>query len=109
MLKGIFFDVKKKFETAIGILRKEKITHPVDPAAIAHYAKVMKIPFVSKLGICKQDLPKYEGPLELKIAKAQLEELKKDAHEAMDKQKKSGEFKDEEMVDVKSLDIRNFI
>lgn len=26
MLKGIFFDVKKKFETAIGIVRKEKIT-----------------------------------------------------------------------------------
>ena len=43
MLKGIFFDVKKKFETAIGILRKEKITiDPEDPAAVSQYAKVMK-------------------------------------------------------------------
>lgn len=43
MLKGIFFDVKKKFETAIGILRKEKITiDPEDPAAVAQYAKVIK-------------------------------------------------------------------
>lgn len=43
MLKGIFLEVKKKFETAIGILRTEKITiDPEDPAAVAHYAKVMK-------------------------------------------------------------------
>lgn len=43
MLKNIFLDVKKKFETAIGILRKEKITiNPDDPAAVSHYAKVMK-------------------------------------------------------------------
>lgn len=195
MLKGIFFDVKKKFETAIGILRKEKITiDPEDPAAVAQYAKVMKTvrekadlfsesqriqytiktrtegiqdarsyllalkeirlkrglvdevgaegmmmdalekvekelkkPLMrndkkgmallmtefdkinQKLGIRKEELPKYEEQLELKIAKAQLEELKKEAHEAMDTQKKREEFKDEEMVDVKSLDIRNFI
>ncbi|KAI3757452.1 hypothetical protein L6452_04989 [Arctium lappa] len=195
MLKGIFFDVKKKFETAIGILRKEKITiDPEDPAAVAQYAKVIKTvrekadlfsesqriqytiktrtegiedarsyllalkeirlkrgltdelgaeammmdalekvekehtkPLMrndkkgmallmtefdkinQKLGICKEDLPKYEEQLELKIAKAQLEELKKDAHEAMRTQKIREEFKDEEMVDVKSLDIRNFI
>ncbi|KAL4557685.1 hypothetical protein LXL04_035871 [Taraxacum kok-saghyz] len=195
MLKGIFFDVKKKFETAIGILRKEKITiDPEDPAAVSQYANVMKTvrekadlfsesqriqytiktrtegiedarsyllalkeirlkrglvdelgaegmmmdalekvekdlkkPLMrndkkgmallmtefekinQKLGIRKQDLPKYEEQLELKIAKAQLEELKKEAHEAMDTQKKRDEFKDEEMVDVKSLDIRNFI
>lgn len=195
MLKGIFFDVKKKFETAIGILRKEKITiDPEDPAAVSQYAKVMKTirekadlfsesqriqytiktrtdgiqdarsyllalkeirlkrgltdeigaegmmmealekvekelkkPLMrndkkgmallmtefekvnQKLGIRKEELPKYEEQLELKIAKAQLEELKKEAHEAMDTQKKREEFKDEEMVDVKSLDIRNFI
>lgn len=43
MLKNIFLEVKKKFETAIGVLRKEKITiDPDDPAAVAHYAKVMK-------------------------------------------------------------------
>ncbi|PWA41114.1 hypothetical protein CTI12_AA556520 [Artemisia annua] len=60
---------------------------------------------LEKLGIRKQDLPKYEEQLELKIVKAQLEELKKDAHEAMDTHKKRQEFKDEEMVDVKSLDI----
>lgn len=43
MLKGIFLEVKKKFDTAIGILRKEKITiDPDDPAAVADYAKVMK-------------------------------------------------------------------
>ncbi|PWA83321.1 putative ATP synthase 24 kDa subunit, mitochondrial [Artemisia annua] len=62
-----------------------------------------------KLGIWKQDLSKYEEQLELKVAKAQLEELKKDAHEAMDTQKKREEYKAKEMVDVKSLDIRNFI
>jgi len=195
MLKNIFLDVKKKFETAMGILRKEKITiEPENPAAVEQYAKVMKtvrekadlfsesqrIQFTiqtrtqaipdartylltlkeirvrrgltdelgaeammmdalekveketgkplmrndkkgmallmaefdkinKKLGIRKEDLPKYEEQLELKIAKAQLEELKKEALEAMETQKKREEFKDEEMVDVKSLDIRNFI
>ncbi|CAN6458279.1 unnamed protein product [Victoria cruziana] len=195
MLKGIFFEVKKKFETALGVLRKEKITiDPDDPAAVDQYAKVMKavrekadlfsesqrinytiqtrtqgIPDArtylltlkeirvkrgltdnlgaeammmdalenvekeikkplmrsdkkgmalllaefdkinKKLGIRKEDLPKYEQQLELKMAKAQLEELKKEALEAMETQKKREEFKDEEMVDVKALDIRNFI
>lgn len=195
LLKGIFFEVKKKFETAIGILRQEKITiDPNDPAAVAEYAKVMKtvrekadlfsesqrikytietrtqdIPDArsyllalqdirarrgmvdelgaeammmsaldkvekelkkplmrddkkgmallkaefdkvnQKLGIRREDLPKYEEQLELKIAKAQLEELKKDAIEAMETQKKREEFHDEEMPDVKSLDIRNFL
>ncbi|KAJ0805397.1 hypothetical protein HanPI659440_Chr02g0049521 [Helianthus annuus] len=195
MLKGIFLDVKKKFETAIGVLRKEKITiAPEDPAAVEQYAKVMKtvrekadlfsesqrIQFTikqrtdgiqdarsyllalkdirlkrgltdelgaegmmmdalekvekeikkplmrndkkgmalltdefnkinQKLGIRKEDLPKYEEELEKKIAKAQLEELKKDALEAMETQKKREEFNDEEMPDVKSLDIRNML
>ncbi|KAL2519854.1 putative ATP synthase 24 kDa subunit [Forsythia ovata] len=195
MLKGIFLEVKKKYETAIGILRKEKITiDPDNPAAVSDYAKVMKtvrekadlfsesqrikytietrtqgIPDArtylltlkeirikrgltddlgaeamminaldkvekelkkplmrndkkgmailmaefdkinQKLGIRREDLPKYEEQLEHKISKAQLEELKKDALEAMDTQKKREEFKDEEMPDVKSLDIRNFI
>ncbi|XP_077238499.1 putative ATP synthase 24 kDa subunit, mitochondrial [Tasmannia lanceolata] len=195
MLKNIFFEVKKKFETAIGVLRKEKVTiDPDDPAAVAQYANVMKtvrekadlfsesqriqytiqtrtkdIPDArtylltlkeirikrglndelgaeammmdalekvekelkkplmrsdkkgmalllaefdkvnKKLGIRKEDLPKYEEELELKISKAQLEELKKDALEAMETQKKREEFKDDEMVDVKSLDIRNFL
>ncbi|TYJ10522.1 hypothetical protein E1A91_A11G213200v1 [Gossypium mustelinum] len=62
-----------------------------------------------KLGIRKEGLPKYEEQLELKISKAQLEELKKDALEAMETQKKREEFKDEAMPDVKSLDIRNFL
>lgn len=195
MLKNIFLEVKNKFETAMGVLRKEKITiDPADPAAVSQYAKVMKtvrekanlfsesqriqytiqtrthgIPDArtylltlkeirlkrgladdlgaealmmdalekvekdikkplmrndkkgmallmaefdkinKKLGIQSEDLPKYEEKLELKIAKAQLEELKKDAVEAMETQKKREEFKDEEMVDVKSLDIRNFL
>ncbi|XP_044483798.1 probable ATP synthase 24 kDa subunit, mitochondrial [Mangifera indica] len=195
MLKNIFLDVKKKFDTAMGILRKEKITiDPDDPAAVSQYAKVMKtirekaglfsesqrihytiqsrtegIPDArtylltlkeirikrgltdelgaeammmdalekvekeikkplmrndkngmglllaefdkinKKLGIRKEDLPKYEEELENKIAKAQLEELKKDSLEAMETQKKREEFKDEEMVEVKSLDIRNFL
>ncbi|KAG8058037.1 hypothetical protein GUJ93_ZPchr0002g24826 [Zizania palustris] len=44
LLKGIFFDVKKKFETAIGVLKKEKITiDPDDSAAVSRYAQVMKI------------------------------------------------------------------
>lgn len=43
MLKGIFLEVKKKFETAVAVLRKEKITlDPEDPAAVDQYAKVMK-------------------------------------------------------------------
>uniref|UniRef100_A0A2P2KNF9 Uncharacterized protein n=1 Tax=Rhizophora mucronata TaxID=61149 RepID=A0A2P2KNF9_RHIMU len=43
MLKNIFIEVKRKFETALGILKKEKITiDPEDPAAVAQYAKVMK-------------------------------------------------------------------
>ncbi|XP_052189413.1 probable ATP synthase 24 kDa subunit, mitochondrial [Diospyros lotus] len=195
MLKNIFLEVKKKFETAMGVLRKEKITiDPDNPAAVEQYAKVMKTvrekadlfsesqrikytiqtrtqgvpdartylltlkeirirrgltdevgaeammmdalekvekeikkPLMrddkkgmalllaefdrinKKLGIQKEDLPKYEEQLELKIAKAQLEELKKEALEAMETQKKREEFKDEEMVDVKSLDIRNFL
>ncbi|KAK9110568.1 hypothetical protein Sjap_018628 [Stephania japonica] len=195
MLKNIFYEVKKKFETAMSVLRKEKITiDPEDPTAVSQYANVMKsvrekadlfsesqriqytiqtrtqnIPDArtylltlkeirikrgltddlgaetmmmdalekiekelkkplmrsdkksmglllaefdkinKKLGIRQEDLPKYEEQLELKIAKAQLEELKKDALEAMETQKKREEFKDEQMVDVKSLDIRNFI
>lgn len=43
MLKNIFREVKEKVETAIGILRKEKITiDPDDPAAVKQYANVMK-------------------------------------------------------------------
>lgn len=195
MLKGIFLEVKKKFETALGVLRQEKITlDPDSPAAVEQYAKVMKTvrekadlfseaqrikytietrthgiedartylltlqeirmkrgltddlgaealmfealdkvekqlkkPLMrndkqgmgllmkefdainKKLGVNKNELPKYEEELDLKIAKAQLEELKKDAVDAMETQKKKEEFKDEEMVDVKSLDIRNFL
>ncbi|VFQ74411.1 unnamed protein product [Cuscuta campestris] len=200
MLKNVFLDIKKKFETAIGILRTEKITiDPEDPAAVAQYAKVMKtvrekanilsesekvkevidtqtkeIPDArtylltlkeirikrglpdshgieekmmnaldkiekeikkplmrndkkgialltaefdkinQKIGIARQDLPKYEEKLELSVAKAQLEELKKEAHEAMLTQLKKEENYDENMSkelmpNVKSLDIRNFL
>ncbi|TYH57951.1 hypothetical protein ES332_D08G122800v1 [Gossypium tomentosum] len=43
ILKNIFVEVKNKFETALGIFRKEKITiDPDDPAAVSHYANVMK-------------------------------------------------------------------
>lgn len=195
MLKGIFLEVKKKFETALSVLRQEKITiDPDNPAAVEHYAKVMKTvrekadlfsesqrikytietrtqgiqdartylltlqeirekrgfpdelgaeammfealdkvekeikkPLMrndkqgmallmkefdavnKKLGVNRNELPKYEEQLEQTIAKAQLEELKKDAVEAMETQKKKEEFEDEQMVDVKSLDIRNFL
>lgn len=44
--------------------------------------------FQNRLGINKNDLPKYEEKLELNIAKAQLEELKKEAVEAMETQAK---------------------
>ncbi|KAH7675060.1 hypothetical protein IHE45_08G113800 [Dioscorea alata] len=71
---------------------------------LAEFDKINK-----KLGIRKENLAKYEEEVELKIAKEQLTELKKDALEAMETQLKREEFKDEEMVDVKSLDIRNFI
>ncbi|XP_042425279.1 probable ATP synthase 24 kDa subunit, mitochondrial isoform X3 [Zingiber officinale] len=195
ILKNIFYEVKNKYETAFGVLRKEKITiDPDDLAAVSQYAKVIKtirekadllsesqkIKYIidqqtqdipdartylltlqeirikngltddlgaealmmkalekvekeikksllrsdkknmalllaefdninKKLGIRKEDLPKYEEQLELKIAKEDLEGLKKDALEAMEIQLKREEFKDEEMVDVKSLDIRNFL
>jgi len=195
MLKNIFYEVKNKFDIALGILKKEKITiDPDDPAAVSHYAKLMKIirekadlfsdsqrikstielksrdipdartylltlqelrikgglfdelgaeklmmealekieseikkPLLrsdkknmallqaefdkvnKKLGIKKEDLPKYEEDLELKIAKAELEELKRDAVEAMEAQLKREEFKGEKMPDVRSLDIRNFL
>ncbi|QHO02498.1 putative ATP synthase 24 kDa subunit [Arachis hypogaea] len=43
MLKNIFVELKNKFETAMGILKKEKITiDPDDPAAVSQYANVMK-------------------------------------------------------------------
>lgn len=43
LLKNIFLEVKNKFERAMDVLRKEKITiDPEDPAAVAEYAKVMK-------------------------------------------------------------------
>ncbi|BAF07704.1 probable ATP synthase 24 kDa subunit, mitochondrial [Oryza sativa Japonica Group] len=195
LLKGIFFEVKKKFETALGVLKKEKITiDPDDPAAVSRYAQVMKtvrqkadllsdserikytidtftkgIPDArtylntlqeiriksgliddmgaeammmealekvekeikkpllrsdkknmglllaefekinKKLGIRKEDLPKIEEELELEIAKSELTELKKECVEAMEVQLKREEFKDEEMPDVKKLDIRNFL
>ncbi|XP_028755079.1 probable ATP synthase 24 kDa subunit, mitochondrial [Neltuma alba] len=195
MLKNAFSEVKTKFEAAIGILRKEKITiDPDDPAAVSHYARIMrtirekvsafteaqrirhtiqtetqdipdartylltlkeiriksgikddmgaeammmealdkvekdlKKPLMrddkkgmgllmaefekmnKKLGIRKEDLPKHEEKLELDVAKAQLVELKKDALEAMETQKKREEFKDEEAVEAKNLDIRNFL
>ncbi|KAG0482544.1 hypothetical protein HPP92_010628 [Vanilla planifolia] len=195
ILKNIFYEVKNKFETALGVFKKEKITiDPDDLAAVSLYAKVMKtarekadlfsepqrikytieqrtreIPDArayllalqeiriksglldelgaetmmmealekvekeikkpllrsdkknmsllqaefdkinKKLGIIKEDLPKYEEDLELKIAKAELQELKKDALEAMEAQSKREEFKDEKLPDVRSLDIRNFL
>ncbi|XP_066321032.1 probable ATP synthase 24 kDa subunit, mitochondrial [Miscanthus floridulus] len=195
LLKGIFFEVKKKFETALGVLKKEKITiDPDDPAAVSRYAQVMKtvrekadllsdsqrikytietftkgIPDArtylntlqqiriksglidhlgieplmmealekiekdikkpllrsdkknmatllaefdkinKKLGIQKEDLPKIEEELELEIAKSELTELKKECVEAMETQLKREEFQDEEMPDVRKLDIRNFL
>lgn len=43
MLKNIFYEVKNKFNTALGILSKEKITiDPDDPAAVSQYAKVIR-------------------------------------------------------------------
>ncbi|KAK3007970.1 hypothetical protein RJ639_015207 [Escallonia herrerae] len=141
MLKNIFLEVKNKFETAMGVLRKEKITiAPEDPAAVSQYAQVMKTvrekrgltdelgaeammmealekvekeikkPLMrndkkgialltaefdkvnKKLGVRREDLPKLEERLELNIAKAQLEELKKEVTEAMETQKKRYSF-----------------
>ncbi|PKA48866.1 putative ATP synthase 24 kDa subunit, mitochondrial [Apostasia shenzhenica] len=196
MLKNIFYEVKNKFEVALGILKKEKITiDPDDPAAVSQYAKVVKtirdkadlfsesqrikytieqrtrdIPDArtyllalqdiraksgltdddlgseammmealekvekeikkpllrsdkknmallqaefdkmnKKLGIRKEDLPKYEEELDLKLAKEELQQIKNDAVEAMETQLKREEFKNEKMPDVRSLDIRNFL
>ncbi|KAG0480039.1 hypothetical protein HPP92_010897 [Vanilla planifolia] len=56
--------------------------------ALEKVEKEIKKPLL-RLGINKEDLPKYEEDLELKIAKAELQELKKDALEAMEAQSKS--------------------
>jgi Mitochondrial ATP synthase subunit len=43
MLKGIFLEVKKKYDTCLSVFKREKITiDPDDPAAVSHYAKVWK-------------------------------------------------------------------
>jgi Mitochondrial ATP synthase subunit len=43
MLKGIFLEVKKKYDTCLSIFKREKITiDPEDPASVSHYAKVWK-------------------------------------------------------------------
>ncbi|WVZ78004.1 hypothetical protein U9M48_025785 [Paspalum notatum var. saurae] len=195
ILKGIFFEVKKKFEIALGVLKKEKIIiDPDDPAAVSRYAEVMRIvrqkaDFLSdsqrikytietftkgipdartylntlqqirikhglidhlgieplmmeavdkiekdikkpllrsdkknmatlmaefdrinkSLGFSKEDLPKIEQELELDMAKSQLTQLKKECVEAMETQLKREEFKDEEMPDVRTLDMRNYL
>jgi len=63
-----------------------------------------------KLGIRKEDLPKLEEKVELDIAKVQLEEIKKDAEDAIETHKKRQGAKAEDIeVDVKSLDMRNFL
>lgn len=195
LLKGIFYEVKKKFETALGVLKKEKITiDPDDPAAVSRYAQVMrtvrekagllsdserikytietftkgipdartylntlqeirikhglidhlgieplliqaldkvekdiKKPLLrsdkknmailmaefdkinKSLGFGREDLPKIEAELEMDIAKSELTELKKECVEAAETLLKREEFKDEEMPDVRKLDIRNFL
>ncbi|KAK1268662.1 hypothetical protein QJS04_geneDACA017606 [Acorus gramineus] len=71
---------------------------------VAEFDKINK-----KLGICKEDLPKYEEELDIKLAKDQLTEIKEEVVEEMANQIKRKEFQDEKMVDVRSLDVRNFI
>ncbi|XXG48099.1 hypothetical protein AAC387_Pa02g2629 [Persea americana] len=66
MLKNNFFEVKNKFETAMGISQKEKITiDPDDPATVAQYAEVMKtvtenhfsgVPLCQKQHQCASDM-----------------------------------------------------
>ncbi|KAH9290394.1 hypothetical protein KI387_034511, partial [Taxus chinensis] len=191
-----FLEVKKKFETALGILRKEKVTiDPDDPNAVSRYAQIMRtvrekaglysdadrvkytvrdftegIPDArsylkklteirvksgledhlgaekmmmdalekvekqlnkplmrndkngmalllaefnlinKKLGISREDLPKYEKQLELDVAKVQLEGIKKDAEEAIETQKKrEGSKADDIVIDVRTLDLRNYL
>ncbi|KAJ1700310.1 hypothetical protein LUZ63_000089 [Rhynchospora breviuscula] len=195
MLKEIFLDVKKKYETVLSVFKREKITiDPDDPAAVTQYANVWRIarkeagllsdseriqntidvhtrdipdartyllklqeiriknglldeigaeklmfealekvekeikkPLLrndkknmalllaefdkvnKKLGIKKEDLPKMEEELDLKVAKIELAEMKKDVVEAMETQLKREEFKDEKMPDVRTIDIRSFM
>ncbi|KAK9690506.1 hypothetical protein RND81_09G133000 [Saponaria officinalis] len=63
----------------------------------------------NRVGVSRKELPKYEEQLDLKIAKAQLESLKKECVDAMEAQQKKEEFNDEPMPDVKTLDVRNFL
>ncbi|XP_078150846.1 MALE GAMETOPHYTE DEFECTIVE 1 isoform X1 [Carex rostrata] len=88
-------DIKKP------LLRNDKKNMPL---LLAEFDKVNK-----KLGIKMEDLPKMEEELELKIAKVELAEMKKDAIEAMETQLKREEFKGEEMPDVRTIDIRQFM
>ncbi|KAE8767543.1 mitochondrial ATP synthase precursor [Hordeum vulgare] len=131
LLKGIFFEVKKKFETALGVLKKERsrstqmtqqqlLTMPkADLLSDSQRIKYTIETFTKgipdartyldtlqqlrkKLGFRKEDLPKIEEELEMQIAKAELTELKKEVVvEAMEGQLKREEFKDEEMPDVR--------
>ncbi|KAF9593400.1 hypothetical protein IFM89_022661 [Coptis chinensis] len=60
MLKSIFLEVKNKFETAIGVLWKEKIT--IAPAAVTQYTNVMKTVrekfcICLMLFVCRRGLP----------------------------------------------------
>ncbi|KAK7838074.1 putative atp synthase 24 kda subunit [Quercus suber] len=80
--EAMMFDALEKVEKELKkpLMRNDKKGMAV---LMAEFDKINK-----KLGIRKEDLPKYEEQLELKIAKAQLEELKKDTLEAMETQKK---------------------
>lgn len=43
MLKGIFLDLKKKYDACISVFMREKITiDPDDPTAVSHYANMWK-------------------------------------------------------------------
>ncbi|RWW48551.1 hypothetical protein BHE74_00045391 [Ensete ventricosum] len=67
---------KVKKEIKKPLLRSDKKNMAL---LLAEFDKINK-----KLGIRKEDLPKYEEELELKIAKEDLQGLKKDALEAME-------------------------
>ncbi|XP_057971158.1 probable ATP synthase 24 kDa subunit, mitochondrial isoform X2 [Malania oleifera] len=80
--KAMMMDALEKVEKEIKrpLMRNDKKGMAL---LMAEFDKIDK-----KLGIKREDLPMYEEQLEHKIAKAQLEELKKDALEAMETQKK---------------------
>eukprot|EP00252_Welwitschia_mirabilis_P017684 TRINITY_DN3914_c0_g1_i1.p1 TRINITY_DN3914_c0_g1~~TRINITY_DN3914_c0_g1_i1.p1 ORF type:complete len:240 (-),score=63.79 TRINITY_DN3914_c0_g1_i1:159-878(-) len=63
-----------------------------------------------KFGVSPKDLPKMEEKLDLEFAKSELEDIKKEGEAAMEAHMKRLNLKPGDIqIDVKKLDVRNFL